>query len=278
MDKIKIAEEKSALKKINGLKSDFKELFNFCEKHEIDHRGHVNNWFKVVCAEMTLEDKLEALTMLFEGYNNFVSQQWEALTTPCEKVLENSERSEAFVATKMSSHHDKNDHSYIDTKDKNIENCSVEAPTSENDLPYESKADAALAFEKEQSGKTCAPPQDQRFDVRKLQFLKIVEAMPNLFQALPQAVNSWSDFMKNLSEMALYIGFQERYLQKCIAKAGRYETAIIVGITAEKALRDPKAIKSLGGYVVKSCDLAASGQFDYVKSIYGLIRNNASLH
>ncbi|KZL15336.1 hypothetical protein PsAD2_03718 [Pseudovibrio axinellae] len=138
------------------------------------------------------------------------------------------------------------------------------------------KAGIKKAFDEKQKSKITASstkhPADAPLENISLGLLKT--ALVNLQEALGFEFNSWSDLISSSGDISLLIGLSPSAWQQAEGRVGRYIAAAVLATTAEKALRDPLLISSLGGYFRACVDRAMDGELALHKSLFGLAQTS----
>ncbi|MDD7911635.1 plasmid replication protein RepC [Pseudovibrio exalbescens] len=95
-------------------------------------------------------------------------------------------------------------------------------------------------------------------------------ATANLQETLGVKFTSWARLVASAEQTCLLVGLSLSGWNSAVSRVGDKMAATVLAVTAEKALRDPEAISSPGGYFRACIDRAIDGKLLLHKSLYGL--------
>ncbi|KZK88045.1 hypothetical protein PsAD46_02640 [Pseudovibrio sp. Ad46] len=248
-EKLKV--EKEAKRTISRLRRHLEDLAVLAVQEEVCFERVQDARAKLENCNLSMAEKAEALEMLYQEAvalfdKNEMSSEGDISVTPYNHTnihnLDSSNRKRRLALANHSNVHDP-------------EQVGVE-----------------MAYDKTKNGKISATkaPCPEGLALENISIGLMSKALIQLKEALGFEVRSWVDLFELSGDISLLIGLSKVGWMQAENKVGRYTAVAVLAATAEKALRDPLAISSPGGYFRACIDRAIEGKLALHRTLFGL--------
>lgn len=247
----KLKAEKEARRTVSRLHRHIEDLSVLAKQEGICFERVQEALAKMGMVGLPLAAKAEALEMLYQ----------EALSL--------------FDCDEMTPEDDSEDTTYNHTNLQNLDSCNNKWKSGDADHAIQRTPElvggemaSENAMETKLSSTKSSRTTGEALENVSIGLMK--NALLQLQETLGFEVHNWDDLLELCSDISLLIGLSPAGWQQAEEKVGCYTAAAVLATTAEKALREPHAISSPGGYFRACIDRAVEGKLALHRSLFGL--------